>query len=239
MADTAQTTIEALLAAADAACGAEYSAVLYGSLARGDYREGRSDLNLLLVVRGLTGQRLRALAPALAAFPANGLTPPLLFDADEWARAADVFPVELADMRLDYRVLRGVDPVAGQEVVPRDLRRALEHEWRGKLLRLRQEFAADLGRPEALGAAAAASAAPVRVLLRGTMVLAGRRPPEEDAALARAAGELCGFPPGPVATVLAQRRQPAWRLEAGPFEEYLDALARATRFVDTFHGGES
>ncbi len=40
-----------------------------------------------------------------------------------------------------YRVLRGSDPLAGMEVRPADLRAALEREFRGKLMRLRQGYA--------------------------------------------------------------------------------------------------
>ena len=47
-----QTTeiIEPFLAKVDAAAGAGYSAVLYGSVARGEDIPGLSDINLLLVL---------------------------------------------------------------------------------------------------------------------------------------------------------------------------------------------
>ena len=50
MHDTVDRVVTPFLAAADAALGAGYSALLYGSAARGDYIAGRSDINLLLVL---------------------------------------------------------------------------------------------------------------------------------------------------------------------------------------------
>jgi predicted nucleotidyltransferase len=234
-----ETLIESLLAQADRALSGDYSAMLYGSLARGDFLPGRSDLNVLLVVRPLTRERLRALAPALVAFERDGHTPPLLFDDEEWRRVADVFPIEITDMRFAYRLLRGPDPLRDRRVEPADLRRALEHEWRGKVLRLRQDFAAHLDRPDRLGQAMAGSAGSVRVLLRATLGLAGRTPPADDAGLVAAAGQVTGAAEGPLTQALAHRRDPAWRCDADRFEPYLTAVERITHFVDHYHPGDA
>ena len=77
--------------------------------------------------------------------------PPLLISRAEWARASDVFPIEITDMRAGYQVLRGSDPLAAATVSRADLRQALERELRGKLLRLRQGYAAAAGDEKALG----------------------------------------------------------------------------------------
>ena len=50
MHDSVDRVVTPFLAAADAALGAGYSALLYGSAARGDYIAGRSDINLMLVL---------------------------------------------------------------------------------------------------------------------------------------------------------------------------------------------
>jgi hypothetical protein len=234
-----EDTIETLLRAADTVWPGGYSAVLCGSLARGDFRPGRSDVNLLVVAPDLDPERLRALGPALAAFQREGLTPPLLLTASEWARAADVFPVEITDMRLGYRVLRGPDPLPGLEVRPADLRRALEVEWRGKVLRLRQELAANLDQPDRLGLAVSGSAPSVRVLLRATLAMSGRVPPAGDEDLARAAGQLISGAAEALVSALAHRRDPAWQCDAETFARYLAAVEQVTRHVDHFLPGDS
>ncbi len=119
MLDTVERVVSPFLSAADAALSNGYSAVLYGSAARGDYVPGHSDINLILVADALSPARLRALGPALLAWQKSKSGPPLLITRAEWNRATDAFPVEIADMRAAYQVLRGADPVEGLVVSPR------------------------------------------------------------------------------------------------------------------------
>ena len=228
---------ERLLERTDALYGKDYSAVLYGSWARGDLLQGRSDINLLLVTPRVTPADLRALSEALAAFEAERMAPPLLFTGAEWQRAADSFPIEITDMQLAYRVLRGTDPVAGKAVRNGDLRRSLESELRGKLLRLRADFALYASRPELLAAVVGHSIGSFRVLFRGVLTLGGVTVPADDAALAKAAGQLCGFAPGGLEEALAHRRHTAWRCPPELFETYLGVIEDATHYVDTVHPG--
>jgi len=66
MHETVERVVSPFLAAADAALGAGYSALLYGSAARGDYITGRSDINLMLVLDDASPTRLQAMGPAFA-----------------------------------------------------------------------------------------------------------------------------------------------------------------------------
>lgn len=226
------------LAAADAALGAGYSALLYGSAARGDYVAGRSNINLMLVLDDPSPTRLRALAPAFAAWRKSASEPPLLISRAEWARASDVFPIEITDMRAGYRVLRGADPLGGASVRRGDLRQALEREFRGKLLRLRQGYAAAAGDEKALGQLAAASAGTMLVLLRSLLSLAGRPVPATPAAVVAEAAVLVGAPAVALATLMERRGERGWRWSAQEFEQYLDAVTRAAGYVDHFQTGD-
>ena len=51
----------------DAALGGGYSAVLYGSAARGDFVPGQSDLNLMLILDDLSPARAPSAGPAPSA----------------------------------------------------------------------------------------------------------------------------------------------------------------------------
>jgi predicted nucleotidyltransferase len=225
------------LAAADAALGAGYSARLYGSAARGDYVPGRSDINLMLVLDDPSPSRLRALAPGFEAWRKGAAEPPLLISRAEWARASDVFPIEITDMRAGYRVLRGPDPLADASVDPADLRQALERELRGKLLRLRQGYAAAAGDERAFGRLASASAGTILVLFRSLLALAGRPVPSGVAALAADAVSLVGAPAGALLGPVEHRGDRAWRCSAAEFEQYMDAVARAAGYVDQLQPG--
>jgi len=238
MHESVERVVTPFLAAADAALGAGYSALLYGSAARGDYIAGRSDINLMLVVDDPSPGRLRALGPAFATWRKNAPEPPLLISRAEWARASDVFPIEITDMRVGYRVLRGADPLGGTRVQRRDLRQALERELRGKLLRLRQGYAVAAGDGKVLGELAAGSAATILVLLRGLLTLAGRPVPAEPVPLAVDAAALLGVPAEALTTPVERRAERGWRATPGEFEQYLHAVSCAAEYVDHFQLGD-
>lgn len=230
--------IESFLTCADTVLGAGYSAVLSGSAVRGDHIPGRSDHNLLVVTDRLTPADLRGLGPELVRFAEERVGPPLLVTRAEWARAADSFPIEITDIRTAYRVMRGTDPLTGLTVHRGDLRRALESEYRGKLLRLRVDFGLHGSDPAALAVGIGYSIGPMRVLFRATLVLDRRAAPATDADLATQIAALLGVERGPLVELFAHRRDTAWRAEPSLFEAYLGVVESATRFIDQYHAGE-
>jgi predicted nucleotidyltransferase len=238
MHESVERVVTPFLAAADAALGAGYSALLYGSAARGEYIAGRSNINLMLVLDDPSPPRLRALAPAFATWRKRAAEPPLLISRSEWARASDVFPIEITDMRAGYRVLRGADPLGDARVQRRDLRQALERELRGKLLRLRQGYATAAGDAKALGELAAGSVATILVLLRSLLTLAGRPVPAAAAALATEAAALLGVPAESLTTPVQRRAERGWRCTPHEFEQYLHAVSRAAEYADHFQLGD-
>jgi hypothetical protein len=238
MHDSVERVVTPFLAAADAALGAGYSALLYGSAARGDYLPGRSNINLMLVLDDPSPPYLRGLAPAFAAWRKSAAEPPLLISRAEWARASDVFPIEITDMRAGYQVLRGTDPLGDARVQPRDLRQALERELRGKLLRLRQGYAAAGGNGKGLGDLATGSVATILVLLRSLLTLAGRPVPASPVSLATAAAGLIGVAAGSLTTPVERRGERGWRCTPQEFEQYLHAVSRAAEYADHFQLGD-
>jgi hypothetical protein len=238
MADWIDTVVPPFLAKVDGVLGDGYTAVLFGSVARGEHVEGRSDVNLMLITERADPSTLRSLHDAFAAWRRSSRTPPILITRAEWARAADAFPIELCDMKAAYRVLRGPDLVAGATVDPRDLRRALEAELRGKLLPLRQAYVVYAGDSAALGRVAAESAATVLLLLRCTLAAAGRPVPTTADTATAAAAELIGFPAAAVQAAARLRGERKPRLTVPEFEAYLDAVVRTAHFVDQLQLGD-
>jgi hypothetical protein len=231
--------VDPFLAAADAALGDRYSAILYGSAARGDYLPGRSDVNLMLLLDAASPALLQSLGDGLRAWRKSTSEPPLVMTRAEWARATDVFPVEIVDMQAGYAVVRGSDPIAGLRVDRRDLRRALEREFRGKLVRLRQGYAALAADPQALGAMAAGTVSSVLVLCRGLLVLLGRPVPSDPAELGAAAEGAAGGNGEPLRQVVQQRRDPLCRSSAAEFEGYLRSVEQVTHFLDQLQLGDA
>jgi hypothetical protein len=238
MRDTVDRVVGPFLSQVDSVLGNGYSAVLYGSAARGDFVPGRSNINLMLITDALSPARLSGLGGGFAGWRKSGYEPPLVILRSEWARATDVFPIEITDMRCGYEILRGPDPVAGLQVAPADLRHALEREFRGKLLRLRQGYVAAGGDPGSLGPLAERSAGTILVLLRCLLVLLGRSVPSQPMEVAAAAAAAMGMDGEPLLNVVRHRGERGWRCPAGEFEGYLDAVARAAAFLDQLQLGD-
>jgi hypothetical protein len=238
MRESVRRVVDALLTEADAALGSDYSAVLYGSAARGDFIPGRSNINLMLVAEELTPQVLRSLGRAFTGWRKASTEPPLLMSRPEWNRATDAFPIEIADMRTAYQVLRGGDPLQGVEVDRGDLRKALEREFRGKLLRLRQGYSTYAPDPAALGALGLQSAATILVLLRGLLSLLGKPVPKDPLELAAAAAASVGFEGEHLLHVVRHRVDREWRCQAPEFENYMGAVEHSARFLDQLQLGD-
>jgi len=154
------------------------SLILYGSAARGDYKEGHSDLNVLCVLRSIAARELTRVTPVVHWWCKDQNEPaPLFFTADELRQSADVFAIELLDMQESRRVLYGADVVAGI-AVPMNLHRVqVEHDLRTLLLKLRQHFVLTGQKENELRSAEAKSSSSVLALLRHTLIAFEEEPP--------------------------------------------------------------
>jgi len=238
MRESVARVVDSFLAQTDAALGSGYSAVLYGSAARGDYIPGRSDINLMLVIEQASPEILRSLGRAFTGWRKGSQEPPLLISRAEWNRALDAFPIEIADIQTSYRVLRGADPLHGVRVDLGDLRKALEREFRGKLLRLRQGYATYAPDPAALGALGLQSAATILVLLRGLLTLLGRPVPSDPLELASTSAAAIGFEGEHLLHIVRHRVDREWRCQVPEFENYMGAVEHSARFLDQLQLGD-
>jgi predicted nucleotidyltransferase len=154
------------------------SMILYGSAARGDFKEGHSDLNVLCVLRSVAARELTRVTPVVHWWSKDHNEPaPLFFTAEELRQSADVFSIELLDMQESRRVLYGADVVAGV-LVPMNLHRVqVEHDLRTLLLKLRQHFLLTGQKESELRTAEAKSSSSVLALLRHTLIAFDEEPP--------------------------------------------------------------
>jgi hypothetical protein len=144
--------------------------------------------------------------------------PPLVMTEQEWRKSPDAFPIEYEDIRAHHRVLAGRDPWDGIRVTPEHVRRQLEHELKGKVMHLRQAYAAEWNSPKRLAEVVRGTRAGFLTMLRAVLRLTrgGRDVPASSDALVREAAALIGFS--------AERlNEPA---------SYLDAVTRTAQYVD-------
>lgn len=230
-----EEAVEALRKGLEEALGGDLvSLILYGSAARGTHEPGRSDVNVLLVVREAAAAVLERMAPALRAWTMSGRVAPLIQTEAEWKESADVFPIEIEDIREAHRLLAGRDVVSGLATARENLRIQLERESRSLLLRLRARYTVTGGDGRALAALLIGAIGPLLVLLRAALRLAGKRTPAEPAALVTAASQLMGCEGTGWEWALRARSEsrPALKPYDPVAAEYLETVGRFVEYVN-------
>ncbi|MGH7644693.1 MAG: hypothetical protein ACREMR_03810 [Gemmatimonadales bacterium] len=241
-------TVEELTADVERALGQRLvTFLLYGSAARGEELPGRSDVNTLLICDRMDDALFDALEPAVSRWARQGQPGPLIFTRAEWRESADAFPIEHDEIRHTHRLLAGRDLWEGEHTSAArrdDLRRQLEHELRGKVVHLRQAYAAFRGDGARMAGIVRATAGGFLTMLRAALRLAGREVPGGWgwAEVVRAGGATMGFGAEPVVQLLTGLRGEAGRGGRGgrgglaprdpAAAAYLAAITRTAEFVN-------
>jgi hypothetical protein len=177
---------------------------LFGSAARGEWIGGISDINVIVLLDALDAALLASVAPVVRTALGQGITP-LVMESAEWRRAADVFTIELADMKDACVPLFGDNPSDRATVQPAILRLQAERELRAKLLHLHSGMivAADDG--ERLGQLFVHALPSFATYLRTALRLAGQPVPQDTRAVVEQGCALVGADNTPLLTVLDAR----------------------------------
>ncbi len=210
------------------------SILLYGSAARGDFHEAHSDLNVVCTLRLLRVEDLARVAETVKWWTSVQKQPaPLFFTAEELRHAADVFAIELLDMKQGHRVLYGPDVVTGIDV-PMNLHRIqVEHELRTLLLKLRQHFLLRAESQQELYAVLAKSSSSALTLLRHTLIAFGEQPPATTRDLFARLSALTGANAAGFEAVLSLRDSKGPGSEVAPlYGTYLTTLEKVITALD-------
>lgn len=211
------------------------SLVLYGSAARGEFNPARSDLNLLMILREVSPPALKPLGDAIRNWVRRGQPPPWIFTPEGFRASADVFPMEIEDIREAHRVLRGIDPLEGLTTERAHLRAQLEREARQKLLHLRTQYAAVAPDGRALSALVESSFRSFLVLFRALLRLHGKQQPRPIEELVSLAAQVAGCEPAVFRWPLDRHAgKKVGTLQAYDLvaERYLEAIERIVLHID-------
>jgi predicted nucleotidyltransferase len=180
------------------------AAALFGSAVRDEWIEGVSDVNVLVLVDDIDAALLGRAAPAARTAMARGVRP-LIMERDEWRRAADVFAIELADMKDAHVALHGPDPAAGYVIQNPILRLQAERELRGKLLHLHSGMLMAADDRKRLGQLFIHALPSFITYMRTALRLAGQPVPARSGEVIEAAARLTGAAAAPFTRVLRAR----------------------------------
>ncbi|MBX6363341.1 MAG: nucleotidyltransferase domain-containing protein [Gemmatimonadetes bacterium] len=216
------------------------SALLHGSVARGEAVEGVSDVNVLVLLDRVDPPALRLVSPLARRWATAGNTPPMVMSWAEWQDASDAFAIEVADMCAARVVLAGEDPVANLREDLRAMRLQAERELRGKLVQLRTGLLLAAERPEELGSLLRTALPSFTTYFRAILRLSGRAVPATTPEAIVEAGRAAGFDPDPFLRVWRARaeRAPLKPPIDDPLTTgYVAGVTRATSYVDTLTEG--
>lgn len=212
------------------------SVIVYGSAAAGDVPDKYSDVNLLCVLRSASTDQLRKVSPVLSWWTTTFRDkPPLFVTLDELRNSADVFAIEMLDVKANHRVLYGENPLASIDV-PMNLHRVqVEHELRTMVLRLRQQF---LLTPEDEGMmeqVLAKSLSGLVTLLRHAIIAVGGTAPSSREDTITVASKTFQIDSSPLMAVLDLRhgRRPQSGLQQ-IYRDYMACLTAVIMQIDKF-----
>jgi len=216
--------------------------VLYGSAARGEYHERHSDLNVLCLVERARAEDLEALHEAAEWWGRKKFPAPQVFTLEELRASADIFAIELLDMKAHHRMIYGED-FFEELAVPMQLHRLqVERELRTNWVKLRQAILLAPQKDRVLIALMDASVSTFATLFRHALIALGENPPAERREVAEHVARLAGASPEAFRSVLEARhgKRPAREVNAREtLRGYLDLVERVTNEVDRRLAGGS
>lgn len=212
------------------------AASLFGSAARGEWIDGISDVNVLVLLDDIDAPLLGRAAPVVNRWAAKNVRP-LLMEVDEWRRATDVFTIELADMKDASSPLFGDDPAAAAVVQPSILRLQAERELRVKLLHLHAGMVLSAGDRKRLGELFVRALPSFTTYMRTALRLAKRPVPSGSRAVIDAACTLIAADPAAFLQVhdaRAARSTLSVSLDQPLADDYNTAAEKLAAYVDAF-----
>lgn len=212
------------------------SVIVYGSAATGDVPDKYSDINLLCVLRSASTDQLRKVSPVLSWWTTTFRDkPPLFVTLDELRNSADVFAIEMLDVKANHRVLCGENPLASIDV-PMNLHRVqVEHELRTMILRLRQQFLITPEDEEMMEQVLAKSLSGLVTLLRHAIIAVGGTAPASREDTITVASKTFQIDSSPLMAVLDLRngRRPQSGLQQ-IYRDYMACLTAVIMQIDKF-----
>jgi hypothetical protein len=209
--------------------------VLYGSAVSGEFHSKHSNLNVLCIVARTDILLLDVLHPVVNWWIRQGHPAPLIFTLDELRRSADVFAIELLDMKAHHRMLFGED-LFPELTVPLHYHQAqVERELHANWLRLRQAVLVAPKTKQAHLSLMISSISAFAVLFRHALIALGQPAAESKREAIERAVRLAGSQPGAFHAILDIRegKRSARDLDVeDTLHQYFELVGAVTNEVD-------
>jgi Nucleotidyltransferase domain len=219
-----------------AAVGSNLKAiVLFGSAARGEYHEQHSDLNVLCLLGRASAEDIEALHETAAWWEKKKFPAPQIFTLEELRASADIFAIELLDMKAHHKMIYGEDFFAELSVPMQLHRLQVERELRTNWLKLRQGVLLAPQKDSVLMRLMDASVSTFVTLFRHALIVLGENEPAGRREVVAHIASLVAGKPDSFFSILDVRegKRPASEVKAREtLHGYLDLVEKVTDEVD-------
>ncbi len=144
---------------------------LYGSGARGEYVQGKSDINFLVIIKSEGLKFLSGVWDRINQWEKKGISTPLILTNSYVSSSLDTFPLEFLNMKEANVPVFGEDLLTGLDINENDLRIQIERELKSNLLNLRQGFMKTKGDRYELTGLISTSLPTFTAIFKGTLSL--------------------------------------------------------------------
>jgi predicted nucleotidyltransferase len=162
--------------------------LVHGSVVRGEYRAGESDVDVVIVLAKAKLESLRAMSDAVRLARYAARIEAMILTEEEISGAADAFPLLYDEIKRSHVVLAGRNAFEKVEVLDRHRRLRIEQELREAQIRLRRQVTDSLDQ-DALGRAVLGKTKQIRSPLAALLALKGKASEPELAKVIAAAGK--------------------------------------------------
>jgi predicted nucleotidyltransferase len=199
--------------------------LVHGSVVRGEYRPGESDVDVIIILEKADFAHLDAIGNAVQLARYSARIEAMILTEDEIAGASDAFPLLYDEIKQRHILLTGRDPFAAVEVHDTHRRLRIEQELREAQIRLRRAVTDAFGAREAVGGAVVRKVRQVRAPLHALLLLKGIPcAPDLPSVLAKI-GETYGVDVAPLRTA-----------RESPDAAHASLVALLTKTIDDVNG---
>ncbi len=153
------------------------SIIMYGSAVTHEFIPGKSDVNMVHVLKDNSLRTLAPLHELQKKWSKRGVAVPFYLDESYIDTSAQSYPLEFLDLKSNYRVLHGIDPLNTVEIENRDIYVQCEKELKGYSIGLRRAFLNTCSKEKELYQLAGDSIRDLIPVLKGIIVLYGETIP--------------------------------------------------------------
>ena len=147
--------------------------LVHGSVVRGEYRPGESDVDVIVILDKADFAQLDAIGNAMQLARYSARIEAMILTEAEIGGASDAFPLLYDEIKQRHILLAGRDPFKDVEVHDTHRRLRIEQELREAQIRLRRAVTDAVGAREAIGGAVTRKVKQVRAPLHALLALKG------------------------------------------------------------------